>query len=230
MVFNFGRNPIPVILFAALIVAAVFIYAKNIPAFSRSAPYTIVVDAGHGSPDGGAVGKNGTLEKDLNLDIALKLREIFESRGMRVIMTRTDDNSVCDSDAVTLHEMKVSDMKNRLKIINESGADLFLSIHMNSFSDSSADGLHVFYAGNHPEAEPIAELIQNYISNLTGAKAHCVKTASDTLYLMKNPVPPSILIECGFISNPREEELLNTDEYRSKIAFAIANAVDSSIK
>ncbi len=186
---------------------------------------TVVVDAGHGDPDGGAVGVNGTLEKDINLSIALKVQEMLESSGVRVIMTRTDDNCICDPDADTLHEKKVSDMHKRESIINNSGADLFVSIHMNSFTDTKSSGLHVFYSRNHPEAEPLAITIQDAISKITGAKTHTVKTASDTLYLMKNPTPAAILVECGFLSNPHEEILLNDDLYQSKIAFAIAHAI-----
>lgn len=203
--------------------AAVFFYPKTMPSFSRGK--TIVLDAGHGSPDGGAVGCNGTLEKDINLSIVLKLREILEAKGFRVILTREGDSGIFDRDAETIHEKKVSDMKKRLNIINHSSADLFLSIHMNSFSKPESKGLHVFYSRTHPEAETIAQNIQQKISALTGAEAHTVKTASESLYLMKNPVPPAVLVECGFISNPEEEKLLNDNVYRSKIAFAIAEAL-----
>ncbi len=171
------------------------------------------------------MGYNGTLEKDVNLAIVLKIQEILESRGFRVVLTREGDNGIYDNNANTIHEKKISDMHKRLDIINKSNADLFISVHMNAFSDPSSSGLHIFYARNHPEAAPIAENIQNNIAGLTGAKVHTVKTASDSLYLMKNPVPPSVLVECGFISNPEEEKLLNDDAYQSKIAFAIANAV-----
>lgn len=215
-------------LFIILSLTVAFVITLSIrvmPTFSQATPYTVVLDAGHGEPDGGAIGVGGTIEKDINLKITLKLQEILENRGIRVIMTRSDDNSICDKKAKTLHEKKVSDMHNRRNIINNSDADLFISIHMNSFSDTKSGGLHVFYARNHPEAEPLASLIQDSIAELTDAKTHAVKTASDTLYLMKNPTPPAILIECGFISNPDEEKLLNTDEYQSKIAFSIANAI-----
>lgn len=204
-----------------------FIYTLyiSVPSFSRSSVPVIVVDSGHGSPDGGAVGADGTLEKDINLSIGLKLQEVLENRGARVIMTRTDDNAIYDQDASTIHEMKVSDMHNRLEIINESDADLFISIHMNAFTDPKSNGLHVFYSANHPEAEVLAGKIQTNISEITGAKTHEVKTASEKLFLMKDPKPPSILVECGFISNPDEEKKLVTDEYQSKIAFAIAQAI-----
>lgn len=216
---------IPLAATVALSIFTVIINCRTMPSFSDIGRYTVVLDAGHGSPDGGAVGANGTEEKDINLAITLKLCEILESRGVCVIMTRTDDKSICDINAKTLHEMKVSDMHNRLKIINSSGADLFLSIHMNSFPDPSLSGLHIFYSRNHPEAQQTAELIQTEISNLTAAKPHTVKTASESLYLMKSPDPPAILVECGFISNPDEEKLLLDDKYQSKIAFAIAKAV-----
>ncbi len=215
---------IVVALSISLITGLIFTF-KSIPTFSTSSVCTVVVDAGHGEPDGGAVGVNGTLEKDINLSIALKIQEILENRGIKVIMTRTDDNSICEPNAQTLHEKKVSDMHKREEIINNSRANLFISIHMNSFTDTVSSGLHVFYSRNHPEAEPLAREIQDAISKITGAKAHAVKTASDTLYLMKKPVPPAILIECGFLSNPQEEKLLNDELYQSKIAFAISNAI-----
>ena len=230
MIIKLKKKSVALVCLSFAAAIAVMISLRAVPTISFNKPYTVIVDAGHGEPDGGAVGANGTIEKDINLQIALKLREVLENRGVRVIMTRTDDNSICDNSARTLHEKKVSDMHNRLEIINTSGADLFLSIHMNSFSDPKSGGLHVFYSRNHPEAEETATLIQESIAELTGAKTHAVKTASDTLFLMKNPIPPAILIECGFISNPEEEKLLNDDNYQSKIAFSIANAVINAKK
>ena len=147
---------------------------------------------------------------------------------MAVILTRSGDSGIYDSTAQTIHEMKVSDMHNRRDIVNSSGADLFISVHMNAFGSRSAGGLHVFYARNHPECEETAKRIQDSIASITGAKPHTVKTASDSLFLMKDPVPPAVLVECGFITNPDEERLLNTEEYRAKIAFAIANAISPS--
>lgn len=205
-------------------VAAVF-YKRVDTAFSGVSKFCVVLDAGHGSPDGGAVGANGTQEKDINLDIVLKLQEILENRGFEIILTRSGDSGVFDSSAKTIHEKKISDMNNRRDIINSGKADLFVSIHMNAFGNKNAEGLHIFYSRNHPEAEPLANLMQEKISDITGAKTHEVKIASDTLYLMKNPMPPAILAECGFITNPEEEKRLNDEEYRAKIAFAIADAI-----
>lgn len=187
-------------------------------------------DAPHGAPDGGAVGINGTEEKDINLALVLKLEEILDGKGFNVVLTRTGDSGVYDNDKKTIREMKVSDMNNRLKIIKDSNADLFLSIHMNSFENKSVTGLNVFYDTNHPDIKKLAEEIQNNMGNVTGAKIHAVKTADTKLFLMKNSPVPSILVECGFLSNEDEEKKLNDDEYQSKIAWAIAYAIENYIK
>ena len=189
--------------------------------------FKIILDAGHGSPDGGAVGANGTEEKDINYAIVTKLREILESRGYSVILTRESDSGLQDESADTIREMKVSDMKARRNIMNNSGADLFLSIHMNSFSDPTVSGLHIFYDRSHPEAEELAKQIQSKIGEVTGAETHTVKTADESLFLMKNPPIPAILAECGFLSNPEEEQKLNDDKYQAKIAWAIAEALSA---
>lgn len=224
-------NSLFFLLILSLGLAAVLfaLHNRSVPSFNPGDRYTVVLDAGHGSPDGGAVGPGGTLEKDINLAVVLKLQEILESRGASVILTRSDDSAIYDEDADTIHEKKVSDMNNRLKIINGSGADIFISIHMNAFSDKTSNGLHVFYSRNHPEVEPIAEAIQQRIAELTGAASHAVKTASGTLFLMKDPVPPALLIECGFITNAEEEKLLASEEYQAKIAYAIVDALENNI-
>lgn len=196
----------------------------------RISTKTIIIDAGHGSPDGGAVGINGTHEKDINLAIALKLREILEGKGIGVIMTREDDNSLYDNGAATIREKKRSDMNNRLKIMKDNDADLFVSIHMNSFTDSSAKGLHLFYSKKHSQIKELAESIQQKMSEVSGADMHIVKAADSRLFLMKNPPLPSILIECGFLSNPEEERKLKSDEYQSKLAWAIADSLGEYLK
>lgn len=147
--------------------------------------------------------------------------------GAEVIMTREGDSGIYDESAATIRKMKVSDMRKRLDIIKKSGADLFLSIHMNSFSDSSVNGLHIFYDKNHPAIEPLAKEIQENISSVTGASAHTVKTADEKLFLMKQSPIPSVLVECGFLSNPTEEKKLTDEEYQAKIAWAIAKSLEN---
>lgn len=151
----------------------------------------------------------------------------MEGTGAEVIMTREGDSGIYDESAATIRKMKVSDMRKRLDIIKNSGADLFLSIHMNSFSDSSVNGLHIFYDKNHPDIEPLAKEIQENISSVTGAAAHTVKTADEKLFLMKQSPIPSVLLECGFLSNPVEEQKLTDEEYQAKIAWAIAKALEN---
>lgn len=205
--------------------AAAFGIFGSIAVFQSNKGYTVILDAGHGSPDGGAVGVNGTEEKDINLAIVLKTKEVLEAKGTNVILTRMGDQSLYTASDKTIREKKRSDMRTRKSIIEKSNADLFISVHMNSFSDKKASGLHVFFAKNHPETEPLANELQKRISEITGAQTHSVKTASESLFLMKNPPMGAILVECGFISNPEEEKKLCDAEYQSKIAWAIAEAV-----
>lgn len=183
------------------------------------------MSASHGSPDGGAVGISGTQEKDINLEIAQELKIVLESKGIPVIMTRTGDDGIYDSSAKTIREKKRSDMNNRVKIMNNSNAGLFISIHMNSFEDKNVSGIYVFYNKKNSDIKKLAENIQNNICSATSAKAHDVRAAENRLFLMKNASMPAILVECGFLTNPQEEKKLNTPEYREKIAWAIANAV-----
>ena len=122
--------------------------------------------------------------------------------------------------------MKIEDMKKRRAIMKKSNADLFISIHMNSFKNGSASGLRVFYSENFDEIKPLAESIQLRMADVTGAKTAAVKTADKSLFLMKNPPLPSILVECGFLSNPEEEQKLTSGEYQSRLAWAIADAVE----
>ena len=185
----------------------------------------IVIDPGHGIPDGGAVGARGTVEQEINLAISKKLCEVLEGKGMKVIMTRTDENGLF-SDGMGIREMKVKDMKKRLEIMKKSDADLFVSIHMNYFPSSKINGLRVFYSANHSEIKPLAEQIQLKMSEITGAKTTAVKTADKTLFLMKNPPIPAILVECGFLSNEEEEKKLNNEDYQSRLAWAIADAIE----
>ncbi len=155
----------------------------------------------------------------------MKIDEILRSNGIDVILTRSTDSAIYDKDAKTIREKYLSDMRKRREIIRKSGADLFLSIHMNAFGDPTASGLHIFYDKEHGEIKRLAENMQEGISKITNAKTNCVQTVDERLFLMKNPVMPSILAECGFLSNPEEEQKLMDEEYRSKIAWAIAEEV-----
>ena len=218
------------IIFSLSVITAVFFtfgildFTKNV--FGNKT-FSVIIDAGHGDPDGGAVGAKGTLEKDINLAISLKIEEVLNAKGIKVIMTRTGDSGPFQTRDGSLREKKREDMNTRLSIMKKSGADLFVSIHMNSFPDKKTQGLHVFYSQNHEDIKPLAENIQARISEITGATTHAVKTADKSLFLMKNPPIPSILVEYGFISNPEEEKKLNDEDYQSRIAWAIAEEIEN---
>ena len=146
-------------------------------------------------------------------------------------MTRKDENCLSyEKDGKTLREMKKEDMNERLRIIKESDADLFVSIHMNQFPEEKVNGLRLFFDKNHSETKELAELMQERMSEVTGAKMYAVKAADQNLFLMKNPPVPAVLVECGFISNPEEEKKLNDEDYQSRLAWAIAEAVEIYLK
>lgn len=192
----------------------------------NNAPLSIIVDAGHGLPDGGAVGITGCIEQEINLEIALKLQEVLEAKDINVIMTRKDENGLWQDANSSIREKKLEDMNNRLDIMKKSCAQLFVSIHMNSFPNHSATGLRIFYSPNHPDIKPLAENIQVRIQDITGANATIVKSADKSLFLMKNPPLPAILVECGFLSNPKDESKLQTEDYQARLAWAIADAIE----
>lgn len=194
--------------------------------FGSDQKLRVIVDAGHGAPDGGAVGANGTLEKDINLAISKKVQEVLEGKGIDVIMTRMGDSGLQTDQNAPLRDMKRSDMNTRLSIMKKSNSDLFITIHMNYFQQKSVNGLHIFYSKNHSEIAPLAEAIQERMNDVTGAKTHAIMAADKSLFLMKNPPIPSILVECGFLSNAQEETKLNDDDYQSRVAWAIADSVE----
>lgn len=185
----------------------------------------VIVDAGHGLPDGGSVGANGSVESELNLAIADKLCEVLAGKGIEVIKTRESGNGIRTQKDGSWS--KVGDMRARLQIMRKSDADLFISIHMNHFEQTGVHGLRLFYANNHEEIKELAEDMQVKMSEVTGAKVSTVKAADKNLFLMKSPPLPAVLVECGFISNPEEEKKLSTDEYQAKLAWAMAESIEA---
>lgn len=219
---------------AGLLVGAVFTINPILRTFGLvpdKSNLCVVIDAGHGMPDGGAVGIGGTIEQKINLEVSKRVEEVLAGKGIKVIMTRSDENSLSEErEGKTLREMKKEDMNKRLNIIKESNAQLFVSIHMNQFPQEKVNGLRLFFDKNHPETKELAEMMQKRMSEVTGAKMYAVKTADQSLFLMKNPPIPAVLVECGFISNPEEEKKLNDEDYQSRLAWAIAEAVEIYLK
>lgn len=212
------KRIILIVLCVLLCVAGVVIYFTAIrPTFQPKPQYTIVIDAGHGGRDGGAVGKTTeTTESYLNLQFSLKLKSICEEYGFKVVLTRKDMNGLYSAFA---SNKKRSEMEKRMEIIESANPDLVVSIHMNSFSNSSARGAQVFYAENFPENEEFAQTVQDALNEkIPNAK----KTAkSSDFYVINTTSKPSILVECGFLSNPEEERLLVSEEYQEDFCYVL---------
>ncbi len=182
----------------------------------------IIIDAGHGGEDSGAVGVDNILEKDINLSISMYLKELIEFSGFQVVMIREEDISIYNADADTIKEKKVSDMKNRLKIYNSSDNNIIISIHQNQFSESKYYGAQMFYSKNNSKSKELAECVRKaFIGFLQPDNNRELKQADDSIYLLKNTQNPAIIVECGFISNESEAHLLQNSEYQRKVAYAI---------
>lgn len=190
----------------------------------------IVVDPGHGGEDGGAAGPS-VLEKDINLSISLQLQQLLEASGYRVVMTRTADVSTADNSLGTIRERKVSDIHNRLKIVESQGSNcVFISIHQNHFTESQYNGAQMFYSTKNAQSKEIAEFIRSrVISMLQPGNKRENKPATSSIYLLWNTKIPAVLIECGFLSNPSEAEQLKNPDYQKKMAFAIFSGILDSL-
>jgi len=193
---------------------------------------TIIVDAGHGDPDGGAVANDGTQEAVLNLAVAKKLEEILLEVGCSVIMTRCDEMGIYNPDSkATIAQKKNEDMRKRREIQSSSGGDIFISIHMNKFEQAECYGAQVVYPENAEKSKQLASCIQNALKTGIDNGNHREPMASGSgIYLLKNVPIPSVIVECGFLSNSDELALLKTDEYQSKIAWAIYMGIVDYLK
>ncbi|MCF6139437.1 N-acetylmuramoyl-L-alanine amidase CwlD [Pseudalkalibacillus berkeleyi] len=184
----------------------------------------IVLDAGHGGVDGGAVGKGDIQEKEIALDISLKLRDYLQQAGALVIMTRETDKDLAGEGTQRIRHRKTEDLLKRTEIVNTSNADMFISIHLNAIPSSRWYGAQVFYNPSIDENEKMAKFIQDQIrSNLenTTRKAKPI----NNVYMIRKAEVPGALVEVGFLSNPNERELLKTKLYQTKIAASIYQGI-----
>ncbi len=183
---------------------------------------TIIVDAGHGGMDGGAQGADGTLEKNINLSIALTLNDMLKCFGFETVMTRTEDISIHDENVVGVRQQKISDIHNRMDIINTTPNAIFVSIHQNHYTSTKYSGTQVFYSKNNPLSKELAGSIQeNTVKLLQPDNTRTIKASGTEIYLLYHSDIPSVLVECGFLSNVAETEKLNDPEYQSKMSFAV---------
>lgn len=209
---------------ALVVIIAVYVTGRMSDDAGTGAGETpmIIIDAGHGGFDGGAVADDDTYEKDLNLGIALKLRDFFTAFGFDVTMVRDSDTSV-ETSGSTVRERKVSDMKNRLALMNKYSNSTTISIHINKFSLKSSNGAQVFYASSDG-SKLLAECIQTSIaSKLQTNNDRVVKQGTKSTYILYNAKFPAVIVECGFLSNAADLANLKDETYQSKLAFAIVS-------
>lgn len=213
-----------VIVSAALMVTLAFgvTQRRGAAACVSTSPH-ILIDAGHGGEDGGAEGADGTLEKDINLAIARPLGDLLQVMGCSVAYTRTEDTMV-NATGGTLRERKVSDIRNRLSMIEQ--ADMTVSIHQNKFPQTQYSGTQVFYGAGSDDSQVLAAAIRSSVlSLLQPENTRELKKGDGSVYLLKHATHPLVLVECGFLSNEAEREKLKTREYQLQMAFAIAVGV-----
>lgn len=183
---------------------------------------TIIIDAGHrAEKTGGAVAKDGTEEAGINLKIALKVKTLLEQAGSNVILTRSDENGIYDLDKKTLRQKKVSDLKNRVKIANASNADIFVSIHLNKIPQEKYWGWQTFYKNGNEESKKLAESLQKGLNDTIQKENKREAMKISNVYIIDNVEIPTSIVECGFLSNHEELELLKTEEYQDKLAWGI---------
>ena len=186
---------------------------------------TIIVDAGHGGEDGGAVSNNGISEAEINLKIALKLQQLLEQSGSKVVLTRSDNNAIYDIDKKTLREKKNSDIRNRVKIGNNSSADIFVSIHLNKIPENQYYGWQTFFKDGNEDGKRLAICIQNNLNETMQKENKRVPLKISNVYIIKHVEIPTVIVECGFLSNIEEEKQLQQEEYQIKLAWGIYNGI-----
>ena len=187
---------------------------------------TVILDAGHGGFDGGASAADGTNEKDINLNITLILADILRQNGYRVILTREADVSTDDVETDQISTRKKSDLKNRLALMKDYPKALFVSVHLNKFTTTAANGSQVFYSPKSEGSKELSESIQrSIISLLQPLNTRVCKKATSSTYILYNATIPAVLVECGFLSNKAELEKLKQPDYQAQMAFCIAKGI-----
>lgn len=214
-----------------LLLAGLIVVSRNLGKYVSSgkvkkAENTVVIDVGHGGADPGKVGINDAKEKDINLQIAKKVRKLLEKKGIKVVMTREEDTMLAKDDT---GNQKVQDMKERVKLINTIRPEFAVSIHQNSYHEESIHGAQVFYYKHSAEGEQLAAIMQKSLLAVDKDNRRQAK-ADDTYYLLKRTEVPTIIVECGFLSNQEEAEKLVTDEYQQQVAEAIAKGIEACMK
>ena len=227
-----NRKKVEIILFAVIAITTMLsmkaIDNTNKVEETMATPATgkvVILDAGHGGEDGGAISSDGTTEAELNLQITLKVQQLLEQNGTTVILTRSDENAIYNLDAKTLRQKKVSDTKNRVKIGNESSADIFVSIHLNKIPQQQYYGWQCFYKNKNEQSEKLANCLQNNLNEAIQKENKRLAMKINDIYIVKNVEIPLSIVECGFLSNPQEEQELQQEKYQSRLAWGIYTGI-----
>lgn len=197
-----------------------FSIKNNASETSKNSPiprYSVVIDAGHGGIDNGATGKNGTVESEINLQIAIELKSLFESNGYKVCLTRKDENGLYDD---TSPGFKVRDLKKRIEITNDYNPNVFISVHLNTYTAPYRRGAQVFFKKGNNNSKKLADGIQLELNLLKESKRMFDAITGD-YYLLNELKMPAVIVECGFLSNPEEEVLLSSKTYQKSLAKCI---------
>lgn len=188
---------------------------------------TVIIDAGHGGEDGGTQSSDGTLEKDINLQISLKLEKLLKLMGYNTVMVRSEDKLIYSGNPDTTRARKVSDLNNRLEIAKAYPNAIFISVHQNFFTQSKYSGAQVFYSPNNENSKLLAESIQSSIVELIQPEnGRKIKKSGSDIFLLDRIEIPAVMVECGFMSNPSESLLLKDEQYQKKTALSIADGIN----
>jgi len=225
------KNRFTFVPFYALVFLSVMLLtllgSNAVTVLSQTAPlenrHTIIIDAGHGGEDGGATSCTGVLESGINLEIALRLDDLMHLLGYKTTMVRTTDTAI-HTQGNTIASRKASDLKQRVRLANETEKGLLISIHQNYFSDDRYSGAQVFFPGTDGSEELGKSLQRDIVSVLNPGSNRQAKKASG-VYLMEHIECTAVLIECGFLSNHQEEEKLRSEDYQKKLCCVIACSV-----
>lgn len=226
MIFKFKVkifSAVTFLIFAALLSTAFLKNSKKISVKSETLSKTVIIlDAGHGGFDGGAVATDGTVEKNINLNISNNLALMLKACGYEIITTRTTDVATDDNENESIAKRKVSDLNNRLKLMNSYENAVFVSIHLNKFTASAASGAQVFYSKNRNESAVLGQSIQNSIVKLIQPEnKRLIKQGTESTYLLYNAKVPAVIVECGFLSNGNDLKNLKNEDYQKSMAYAI---------
>jgi N-acetylmuramoyl-L-alanine amidase len=190
----------------------------------------IILDAGHGGMDGGCSSADGVPEKGINLNILLDVRDLLQTMGYKVEVTRDTDTSIHDKGVEGIANQKSSDMDNRLALFNKYDNAICLSIHQNLFTDPRYSGAQMFYSDNVEGSQELAQLLQKtFVQNIQPENNREIKLTGKELFLCYYSENPTVMVECGFLSNPQEAENLKSEEYQKQIAFSICSALNEYI-